>query len=140
MSNDCIFCKIVAGEIPANKVFEDDKVLAFLDIKPVNPGHVLVIPKTHAEFLTDVDDNDLCQMIKITKKIDKSLRGGLDAQGVNLFYADGAVAGQEISHAHIHIIPRYKGDGFGLKFPEHYGREYAPSEAKEIAAKLKIDL
>ncbi len=135
----CIFCKIVKGEIPSAKIYEDDKVLAFLDIKPINAGHVLVIPKKHSELLKDVKVNDLCKMAEVMKKINKVLRDGeINAKGINLFYADGEVAGQEIPHAHIHIIPRYLNDGFGLKFPTKYGKVFSAKELEKIAKKIKL--
>jgi histidine triad (HIT) family protein len=135
--DDCIFCKIVAGEIPCSKVYEDDKVLAFLDIHPINPGHTLVIPKDHYEFIGEVP-SELCGPLYDTaRKITIAQRKcGFQCDAVNIHLADGAIAGQEIPHTHIHIIPRFKGDGAGYRIPP--GRKDPEgAELNEIAGAIK---
>lgn len=127
MADDCIFCAIVAGEAPASIVHESDRILAFMDINPVTPGHLLVIPKAHSADLADVDRADAGEMMRVAQQLTTSLhRSGLEPAGVNLFYADGEAAGQEVFHAHLHVIPRYPDDGFGLTI----GRDPAPSRAE----------
>lgn len=130
----CIFCKIAAGEIPSYKVYEDDDVLAFLDIAPVNPGHALVIPKKHYANLEEIPEEELVKIIKVVKKVGKSVKEKLDAQGYNVFVNNDPAAGQIIPHLHFHIIPRKEGDGLGL-WPQG---KYAEGEADEIAGKFKV--
>jgi len=131
----CIFCKIVEAEIPAKVVYEDEYVLGFLDIKPINLGHTLIIPKNHYESLSDIPQETLEKVMSAGKKIADALKGNssIKCEGVNLFLADGRVAGQEVFHLHLHIIPRFEGDNFGLKFPPHYGK----ISAEEIDAVYK---
>lgn len=106
MSQDCIFCKIVEGEIPSTKVYEDETVLAFMDINPWEKGHTLVIPKKHFDPITNVPDDILQQIIVVAKKIAAAQVKGLNAIGVNIAQANGKAAGQEVPHVHFHIIPR----------------------------------
>jgi histidine triad (HIT) family protein len=130
---DCIFCKIIAGEIPADKVYEDEKTLAFLDIAPVNPGHTLLIPKEHYENLYELPDEVLSGMAPILKKIAIAVKQGMKADGLNTTMHNGKAAGQVVSHAHFHIIPRISGDGLPL-WPQ---KSYAEGEAKEVAEKIR---
>jgi histidine triad (HIT) family protein len=108
---DCLFCKIIAGEIPSEKIYEDKDIFAFLDIKPLTKGHTLVIPKQHVKNLYEMPDEILHKVISGVKKIGTSLKKNLGADGLNLEMNNDAPAGQVIFHAHIHLIPRYKGDG-----------------------------
>jgi len=107
----CIFCKIIKGEIDSTKIYEDDEVLAFLDIKPFSKGHCLVIPKQHFEDIFDIDENFLQKIIVTAKNISKKIKDSLNADGIRLSQSNGSVAGQEIMHFHLHIIPRYENDG-----------------------------
>ena len=109
--DECIFCKIASGSIPSSKVYEGEKILAFLDIRPVNKGHVLIIPKEHAETLLDVPENTLKDMIVLAKKVGKTFRKSLKADGFNIGMNNFSAAGQVVFHAHVHVIPRYQGDG-----------------------------
>ena len=130
---ECIFCKIVKGEIPSTKIFETDTVLVFLDIFPVNKGHCLVIPKSHHEIFTDIPDTLLSDMMKSAKKAAGSIMRSLDADGYNLMMNNHAPAGQVVMHAHIHIVPRFKGDGL-----KHWpGRKYGPGEEEKISSALR---
>lgn len=134
--NDCVFCKIIKGEIPAAKVYEDDNVLAFLDIHPVNSGHTLIVPKIHSEGLLDADDEVLSQMIVATKKIAAAILRGLDYEAFNLEQNNGPIAGQVIPHLHWHIVPRKVDDGL-----KHWpGKEYAEGETQNIANRIKEKL
>ena len=115
----CVFCAIVAGEAEASIVHADEDVLAFLDIAPVNPGHLLVIPRRHAVGLGDLPDGLLPKVAAVAQRLAGTLRaahrsGELRCEGVNLFLADGAVAFQEVFHLHLHVLPRFAGDPFGL--------------------------
>ncbi|MFA6995479.1 MAG: HIT family protein [Patescibacteria group bacterium] len=128
----CIFCKIIAGEIPAYKVYEDDSVLAFLDIQPVNPGHVLVVSKKHYKNLEEIPEDDLKILIVAVKTIGRLLKDKLGIDGYNASTNNDPAAGQIIPHIHFHVIPRHAGDGH-----ESWSRgEYAPGEPEEIVKKL----
>lgn len=109
--NGCIFCKIIKGEILSSKVYEDDNVLAFLDIAPVNKGHTLVIPKKHFEIFTDIPEEELKNLILATKKVAEAVEIASEADGFIVSMNNRKPAGQEIPHAHFHIIPRLNDDG-----------------------------
>lgn len=128
----CIFCQIAAGEIPCYKVYEDDQALAFLDIKPMSPGHTLVIPKKHYANLEEITDSDLAALMSAVKKVGRLLKEKLGVEGYNLSENNDPVAGQEIPHLHFHLQPRRRDDGLAL-WPQ---KEYAPGEAEEILRKL----
>ena len=111
-----IFADIVAGRAPASKVYEDSDVLAFMDIRPLTPGHVLVVPKVRARNLSELDPEIGAALFRVGQRIAAALRTSeVNCDGVNLFLADGVTAGQEIFHVHLHVIPRTPGDGFGLR-------------------------
>ena len=111
MSSDCIFCKIVAGQIPSTKVYEDNDVLAFMDIGPIIKGHVLVIPKKHYDPVTETPDAVLQHLIVVVKKIAAAQRKALKTDGCNIIQNNGRVSGQAVPHLHFHVIPRFEGDG-----------------------------
>lgn len=111
MSNlDCVFCKIVAGKLPCTRVYEEDDILAFMDIGPIVKGHTLVIPKAHIDPLTSMPDELLSRLILIVRKVAGAQLKGLQADGINVTQANGAVAGQVVPHVHFHVIPRFKDD------------------------------
>jgi histidine triad (HIT) family protein len=110
---NCIFCKIIKGEIPYHKVYEDDNNLAFLDVTPIAKGHTVIIPKLHAETITDIEDDKLQSLFLAVKKVQQKLKGKLNPDGFNGGWNNNEVAGQTVPHLHIHIIPRYNGDGGG---------------------------
>ena len=111
-----IFADIIAGAARSSKVYEDDEVLAFMDIRPVTPGHVLVVPKVPAPSLADLDPALGGKLFQVGQRIAAALRSSeVAADGVNFFLADGVTAGQEVFHVHLHVIPRRPGDGFGLR-------------------------
>jgi histidine triad (HIT) family protein len=111
---DCIFCKIIAGEIPAAKVIETDKVVSFLDIGPVNPGHALVVPRRHVASFLDLQQDELHVMIFIAKRVAAAVTEATGSPAFNILQNDGEAAGQIIRHAHLHVIPRRPDDGFDL--------------------------
>lgn len=111
MSNDCIFCRIVRGELPSTKVYEDEHVLAFMDIGPIIHGHTLVIPKQHVDPITQATPEQLGRVIAVVQKIAAAQLKGLKANGVNVHQSNGSCAGQVVPHVHFHVIPRYEGDG-----------------------------
>ena len=104
-----IFAKIIRGELPAEKIFENNKVLAFMDIMPRSPGHLLVIPKSSARNILDIDDENLCEVIKVVKKLAIASKKAMNATGVTIQQFSEADGGQEVFHLHFHIIPRYTG-------------------------------
>jgi histidine triad (HIT) family protein len=136
--SDCVFCRILAGELPASFVYRDDQCAAFMDIRPVNFGHLLVIPIRHAAYLADIDASEAADVMKIGHAAAAALRAsGVRCEGVNLFLADGEAAMQEVFHVHLHVIPRFRGDGFSLKFsPEYYTRRPERTALDEIASTL----
>ncbi|MDO8493658.1 MAG: HIT family protein [bacterium] len=133
---DCLFCKIVEGKIPANKVYETDKVLAFLDITPVNEGHTLVIPKAHYENLFEIPDDLLAEIAVELKHIGLAVQKATNAGGINIAMNNREAAGQVIPHAHFHVIPRYLSDGQKLM----HGRKYAPGKIEEVADKIRNEV
>ncbi|KXA92298.1 hypothetical protein AKJ64_03515 [candidate division MSBL1 archaeon SCGC-AAA259E17] len=108
---NCIFCKIVNGEVESEKIHETANVISFLDVNPRAPGHTLVIPKEHVEVLTELEDEVACDIFKVTKKVEKLLKESLDADAFTIGINDGRAAGQEIPHLHINVLPRFEGDG-----------------------------
>ena len=104
--DDCIFCKIIKGEIPSFKVYEDDRVYAFADINPVSDGHTLIIPKAHAENLGEIGDEDLMAIHRVSQKMYHAMQKALGADGVALFQANGGSVNQVVMHYHLHLIPR----------------------------------
>ena len=138
MSDECVFCQIVEGTAPASVVYSDGSVMAFMDIAPIVPGHLLVIPKRHAVLVGDLEGSEgtTCWMIAAT--LAKALRGsGLRVEGVNLFVADGEAAFQDVPHFHVHVIPRYANDGFGLTFPDRYNQPPGRAELETIASAIR---
>jgi len=129
VADPCIFCTIARREASASIVCEDERTLAFLDIRPINPGHTLVIPKAHAAMLADLSPEDGGGIFRTGMRVAAALRGsGVRCEGVNFHLADGEVAGQEIFHVHLHVYPRYSGDGVGLRMGPRYGA--MPSRAE----------
>ncbi|MBI2558837.1 HIT family protein [Candidatus Woesearchaeota archaeon] len=131
---DCIFCKIVDGKIPAAKVYEDVKVISFLDIMPANKGHCLVIPKKHSENLTEMNEDDSASLINAARKIAKALSLSFGNAGFNIIMNNGKEAGQIVNHAHIHIIPRFQKDRLRIKW-SHI--KYGENEINEYADKIR---
>lgn len=136
---DCIFCKILAGEVPASFVYRDNLIAAFMDIQPVTSGHVLVVPTRHAAFMAEVTAEESEAMMRVAQHVNIALRASsLPCQGVNYFLGDGEAAMQEVLHAHLHVFPRVRGDGFGLRFsPEYYERRPSREQLDAQAAELK---
>jgi len=135
--SNCIFCDIVNGERDVAFVHHDDSISVFMDIQPVNPGHLLIVPKMHAAYLADLDPETGAQMFRVAQEMVEALRGsGLKCEGVNLFLADGKAAMQEVLHVHLHTFPRFEGDGFGLTFSDNYFTKPPRSELESAAKKI----
>jgi histidine triad (HIT) family protein len=135
--SDCLLCGLVDGTLESSRVYEDERAVAFMDIQPVNPGHVLVVPRRHVAALAELDAEDAAHLMRVAQRITAALpRSELRAEGVNLWLADGEAAGQEVFHVHLHVVPRFAGDGFGLRFgPDYRIRERA--ELDEAAARIR---
>jgi histidine triad (HIT) family protein len=136
---DCIFCKIVAKEIPSSLIYEDEDVYAFADIHPVNLGHTLVIPKLHATDIYSTPDGELGKVVSVAKKVAEALKTGLQAEGVNIIMNNGLAAGQLVNHAHVHVIPRYSSDGFHHWKGEEKSMEEVALAAKKVATALSME-
>lgn len=131
--DDCIFCKVVNGELPSYKVYETDDVFAFLDIGPVAKGHTLIVPKKHSTNIFDISPEDWHIVTETARVLASALDTALNADGVNIMMNNREHAGQTVHHPHVHLIPRYKGDGFTL-WP--HGK-YAEGEAEAVAEKIR---
>jgi len=137
---NCIFCKIINGELPCYKVYEDEKFLAFLDINPITPGHTLVIPKKHSQFVSGMSIEDLEGIMPVANRISLAIRkSGINCEDINFEIADGEAAGQEIAHMHMHLIPRFTNDGYGYTYPAGY-RTGATKGLEELAEKIKTSM
>ena len=134
----CIFCDILAGLAPANFVYRDDRCAAFVDIHPVNPGHVLVVPLAHAAQLSELDRESIGSILVVAQRVDIALQSSvIKCEGVNLFLADGRAAGQDVMHVHLHVIPRYPGDGHHLRFSPTYFKLPASTELEANAELIR---
>lgn len=118
---NCPFCKIIAGDLPSSMVYQDQTCLAVLDIQPINPGHLLILPKRHEEHLKDMDPVICGHLFQTAQKLAQALAAsGIRSEGFNLLLADGDAAGQDVPHVHLHLVPRFPDDGFGFKFSPQY--------------------
>lgn len=132
----CTFCKIVGGELSSNSVYEDEHVFAFIDIRPINLGHTLLISKDHYENIFDAPDSVLAHLGKTLKTLSAAIKAATGAEGINIGMNNERAAGQIINHVHFHIIPRFAGDGL-----QHWpGKLYSEGELKEIAGKIRESL
>ena len=138
---DCVFCQILDGNGPASMVFEDDLVAAFMDIQPVNPGHLLVVPRQHAASLAQLNPEHGARIWRTGQRLARALyQAQLKCEGLNFFLADGAAAGQDVFHVHLHLIPRFAEDGFGFVFPPSYRRLPARSILDAQAEDIRLVL
>ncbi len=130
----CVFCKMVAGEIPVAKIYEDDAVLAFLDIGPISDGHTLVIPKQHCTRIHECDPRIVAEVAARLGRIAAGLVAALDAEGYNVLSNNGAAAGQVVDHLHFHIIPRKTGDRVFTQWPSY---KYKKGQMEDLAARVR---
>lgn len=132
----CVFCEMVAGKVLASSVYDDDQALAFMDIRPAIPGHLLVVPKRHAMCLAELDEETGGHLFRTGMRLAAALRdSSLCCEGINFFLTDGAAAGQEIFHAHLHVIPRFTGDGF--RFDAAWPMQPSRPELDDIASQIR---
>ncbi len=137
----CIFCDILAGKVAANIVYRDELCAAFMDIHPVNPGHVLVVPIEHAAMLAELDEAAAGHMLQVAQRIDAAIRSsGIRCEGVNLLLADGQSAGQSVMHVHLHVVPRYAGDGHHLHDRPSYFTRPPADELQKNAEMIRRQL
>jgi histidine triad (HIT) family protein len=138
---ECAFCRIVAGQADAILVLQDERVTAFMDAHPVTTGHVLVVPNRHAGDLLALDEDSARALLPAAQRVAEALRrSGVPCDGVNLLLADGTVAGQTVFHVHLHVIPRTRGDGFGLRRPLGSLRSPGRSALETTAAAIRAGL
>jgi histidine triad (HIT) family protein len=136
-SNDCVFCRILKGEIPAQKVFEDDRVAAILDINPISWGHTLVLPKAHHETYTDLPEDVLAALVQAAQRVARAVVKAAGAEGFNLLMNNHRCSGQAIPHAHVHVIPRKTGDGIKFNWQT---KPYGQGELEKAAETLRAAL
>ena len=132
--DDCIFCKVLAGEIPSERVYEDDHAIAVMDINPWTRGHAVVFPRKHAADLFEIEDGELSHVAVAAKRLATKMRDTLDCDGVNLLQSNGAAAWQTIFHLHVHVIPRYEGDP--LQLPTR-PQPASPEQLAEVAREIR---
>ena len=138
---DCTFCRIIEGNAPSSKVYEDEAWMAFMDIQPVNPGHVLEVTKSRANDLSYLPAETGSHLFQVTQRIALSMpKTNVKNEGIDIFLAHGEAAGQEIFHVHLHVIPRYEGDGFGFRFGPNYNNLPKRNELDAIAMQIKQQL
>lgn len=135
--SDCIFCEILKGTSPASFTYQDDTVVAFMDVQPITRGHMLVVPRAHAVLMSEVEETVAMRSFRVARRLGALVRTTLGAAGVNLFVADGEAAFQDVPHFHVHVIPRYPKDGFGLTFPAAYSKLPSRAELETIAEAIR---
>ncbi len=133
----CIFCKIVLKQAPVSIIYEDETILAFLDIRPLNLGHTLVIPKSHYIDIFDIPQNELCNVHKVTKRISPAIKKATIADGISIIQQNGKAAGQDIFHLHVHVVPRFNGQKMP-RFSEL--REVERTKLDEMGQKIRQEL
>ncbi len=130
----CVFCEVVGGSSTASIVFQDEVCIVFMDIQPINPGHMLVVPKEHSASLSELKPDMGAHLFNVAQHMAQAIRrSDVRCEGINIFLADGEAAGQEVFHVHLHVLPRYSGDDFGLQFSESYGEKPGREELDAIA-------
>ncbi|MBS5933441.1 MAG: HIT domain-containing protein [Clostridiales bacterium] len=137
MKDNCIFCKIAAGEIPSYTIYEDDDFKAFMDISPASKGHTILIPKVHADNLFELDETLASKLLPVAARIAKALKAELHCEGLNLLQNNGEIAGQTVFHFHMHIIPRYEVDKVVVKWVED---KYEGEPLDQLSEKIKKHL
>ena len=134
-------CKLLSGQLEVSMVFQDDCCSAFMDIQPVNPGHVLVVPNRHAPDLASLKAEEGAQIFRVAHRLAAALRSGVvRCEGVNFFLADGEAAGQEVFHVHLHVFPRFVRDGFRLVLPPTYSQKSNRKDLDALAEKIRSAL
>jgi histidine triad (HIT) family protein len=140
--DQCVFCRILAGEVPSSQVLDNDLIVAFLDIRPANPGHTLVLPRRHVESFTELSAMEVEQLALCGQRIAAALKQGFDGcEAVTFSLADGAAAGQDVPHTHLHVVPRRAGDGLGWRAAgQLQARETLDASASQLRTALRVSL
>jgi len=136
---NCIFCKIASGEIPGNVVYENEYVLAFLDISQTTEGHTLIIPKVHRTDIFEMESSMMEQVFSVVPKIASALRATFDCSGINIVSNNGESAGQSVFHYHVHLIPRYGNDKFGIRFVSN-ASNYDADKLAALKERIKVNI
>ncbi|WP_455714783.1 HIT family protein [Anaerosporobacter sp.] len=137
MKDNCIFCKIAAGEIPSYTIYEDDDFKAFMDISPASKGHTILIPKQHADNIFELDETVASKLLPVASRIAKALKAELQCEGLNLLQNNGEIAGQTVFHFHMHLIPRYEGDKVVVKWVQD---KYEGEPLEQLSERIKNHL
>lgn len=137
MNDNCIFCKIANGIIPSATIYEDADFRAILDIAPAHKGHTIILPKQHAANLFEIDEETAGKLLPVAKKVAGAVKKVTGCDGINILQNNGEAAGQTVFHLHVHVVPRFEGDGILPVWPQG---SYADGEATELAAKIKAEL
>ena len=135
--SDCIFCKIASGAIPSATVYEDEDFRAILDIAPAHKGHVIILPKEHADNIFSLSEETASKLLPVAKKVAKAVKEVTGCDGINLLQNNGTAAGQSVFHLHVHVVPRFEGDGILPVWPQG---SYEEGEAAELAAKIASNI
>ena len=137
VTDTCVFCGIISGTIPASIVYQDDDTVAFLDLYPVHPGHTLVVPRLHLEDLVSCPPGVCGQLFEASAKLAPAVVQAANASGFNIWTANGRAAGQQVFHLHLHILPRFDEDAFGLRFPKNYPQRASTEELDRMAEAIR---
>jgi histidine triad (HIT) family protein len=137
---ECIFCRIIAGEIPADKVYQDEDVVAFLDANPLEEGHTLVVPREHVERVSDLPEDAAARYFRPVPEIADAVQRAVDADGATMAWNDGSAAGQEVPHAHLHIVPRFEGDAHGPIHAMFRGQGDVEADTEDTSKAIRAEL
>lgn len=137
MTHDCVFCRIVSGQEPASRVYEDDHAVAFLDVHPVHPGHTLVVPRHHCTDLRECDADLAAHLFAVAARLAPDITRVVDADAFNIWTAAGRAAGQTVFHLHLHVLPRFHGDVFGPRLPKDGIVAAARADLDQVAARIR---
>lgn len=140
MSADCVFCAICEGRAPGSVVYEDGDAVVLMDLFPVHPGHALIVPRRHVADLASCPEDLAGRLFALSGRIGPAVVRATDAAGFNVWTANGKAAGQEVFHLHLHVLPRYEDDTFGLRFPKGYPQEAARAELDAMADRIRSRL
>lgn len=137
MTAGCVFCEVVAGRAPASFVYQDEEVIAFLDLFPVNPGHTLIVPRRHVVDLQSCPPELAGRLMCVSTELAPAIVRATNAAAFNVWTANGRAAGQDVFHLHLHLLPRFERDSFGLRFPRGYPREASRTELDAMADRIR---
>jgi len=137
VSAQCVFCRVLAGDLPASVVYEDERCVAFLDLFPVHDGHTLVVPRQHVVDLRDCPGDLAAHLFTVGARLAPTITAVTAADGFNIWTAAGQAAGQTVFHLHLHILPRFAGDGFGPRLPKAHPREWPRPDLDHMAARIR---